>query len=57
MFHENLKVLEYAAISSMVKPINLQANKSIFKSVCKKKSLAAKSVMKSKMTINSDDED
>jgi hypothetical protein len=55
MFHENLKVLEYAAVSSMVKPMNPLTNRSILKSVCKKKSLA-KSAIKSKIATDSDDE-
>ena len=36
MFHENVNVLEYAAISTQVKPINLSKNKSIAKSIRKK---------------------
>jgi hypothetical protein len=36
MFHENVNVLEYAAVSTNVKHLNFQMNKSLFKSAKKR---------------------
>lgn len=44
MFHENVNVLEYAAVSMTVKHMNPLMNKSILKSA-RKKDLIAKGVL------------
>ncbi len=45
MFHENINVLEYAAVSMTVRHLNPQVNRSLLKSA-RKKSIAAKSNIK-----------
>lgn len=46
MFHENVNVLEYAAVSTEVKHLNVHMNKSIFKSAKTKNKSKSASVIK-----------
>lgn len=56
MFHENLNVLGYAAISTNVKPLNQSLNRSIMMSAQKKNNRSkSKSCLKKKETIEEDE--
>lgn len=46
MFHENLKVLEYAALTKKIKPLNMNLNPSIVKSARKNYEMMSKSAVK-----------
>jgi len=49
MFHENVNVLEYAAVSTKVKHLNIHMNKSLYKSAKKRQDLSKSvSVIKGK---------
>lgn len=55
MFHQNLNVLGYAAISTNVKPLNQNLNRSIMMSAQKKKNRSkSRSCLKKKETIEED---
>ena len=48
MFHENINVLDYSAVSTKVKHINPEKNPSIMKSIAKEKREAEMSALKEK---------